>query len=62
MIPCISWEPYLLPEYKRRILTKNLKIKHFSQASVSSKDLKKKILNHPDLEEEVFKMIGTKDE
>ena len=44
----------LLPEYKRRELAKALKIKPFSPASVSSTELKKKLLAHPDLEDALY--------
>lgn len=50
-----------LPEYKRRILAKNLKIKPYSPIAVSSKELKKKLLSHPNLENAVFKMIGSRE-
>ncbi|MDY4230789.1 MAG: hypothetical protein SOX74_01720 [Candidatus Faecousia sp.] len=44
----------LLPEYKRRELAKALKIKPFSPIAVSSADLKKKLLAHPDLEDALY--------
>ena len=44
----------LLPEYKRRELAKGLGIKPFSPIAVSSKDLIKKLLAHPDLEEHLY--------
>ena len=49
-----------LPEYKRRLLAKSLGIKPFSPVAVSSKELKKKLLAHPDLMDGIYKMIGTK--
>lgn len=44
----------LLPEYKRRELAKTLGIKPFSPTSVSSSDLKKKLLAHPGLEDAMY--------
>ena len=44
----------LLPEYKRRQLAKALRIKPFSPIAVSSADLKKKLLSHPDLEDALY--------
>ena len=47
-----------LPEYKRRLLAKSIGIKPFSPVAVSSKELKKKLLAHPDLMDGIYKMIG----
>ena len=44
----------LLPEYKRRILAKELKIRPFSPTAVSSEDLIEKLLKHPDLEDALY--------
>lgn len=43
-----------LPEYKRRQLAKALKIKPFSPTAVSSAELIKKLLAHPDIEEYLY--------
>ncbi len=48
----------LLPEYKRRELAKALKIKPFSPIAISSADLKKKLLAHPDLEDMLYVLAG----
>ena len=44
----------LLPEYKRRLLAKELGIRPFSPTSISSADLKKKLLAFPNLEESLY--------
>lgn len=44
----------LLPEYKRRLLAKTLGIRPFSPTSISSKDLKNKLLAHPNLEDALY--------
>lgn len=44
----------LLPEYKRRMLAKALKIKPFSPTAISSTELKKKLLAHPDIEDALY--------
>ena len=44
----------LLPEYKRRLLAKTLGIRPFSPTSISSKDLKKNLLAHPNLEDALY--------
>ena len=44
----------LLPEYKRRELAKALKIKPFSPIAVSSSDLKKQLLAHPNIEDALY--------
>ena len=49
-----------IPEYKRRQLAKLLGIKPFSPVAVGSNKLKKQILTHPDLEEGIYKLLGTK--
>ena len=43
-----------LPEYKRRQLAKELKIKPFSPTAVSSADLKKQLLAHPEIEDVLY--------
>ena len=43
-----------LPEYKRRMLAKELGIRPFSPTSISSSELKKKLLAYPDLEEKLY--------
>lgn len=47
-----------LPEYKRRLLAKSIGIKPFFPVAISSKELKKKLLAHPDLMDGIYKMIG----
>lgn len=49
-----------LVEYKRRILAKELGIRPFSPTSVSSADLKKMLLAHPNLEEYLYILAGGK--
>lgn len=44
----------LLPEYKRRLLAKTLKIKPFSPIAVSSTELKKQLLAHPGIEDALY--------
>jgi ribosomal protein L37AE/L43A len=44
----------LLPEYKRRKLAKELGIRPFSPTSISSADLKKKLLEIPNLEDSLY--------
>lgn len=44
----------LLPEYKRRMLAKELGIKPYSPVAISSKDLKAKLLAIPNLEDALF--------
>lgn len=48
------------PEYRRRQLAKILGIKPFSPTAISSKDLKKKLLAHPNLEDGIYKQLGSK--
>ena len=43
-----------LPEYKRRMLAKELGIRPYSPTSISSVDLKKKLLLVPDLEDNLY--------
>ena len=54
----------LLPEYKRRMLAKELGIKPFSPIAVSSQDLKKQLLAHPNIEDALYVLANgrTKDE
>lgn len=52
----------LLPEYKRRILAKELGIKPFSPTAISSKDLIKKLLEHPHVEDALFALANNTDE
>jgi transposase-like protein len=44
----------LLPEYKRRMLAKELGIRPYSPTSISSSNLKKKLLAIPDLEDNLY--------
>lgn len=43
-----------LPEYKRRLLAKELGIRPFSPTSISSSELKKKLLTYPNLEDALY--------
>lgn len=49
-----------IPEYKRRQLAKLLGIKPFSPIAVDSKTLKKQLLAHPNLEDGIYQLLGTK--
>ncbi len=49
---------YALPEYKRRMLAKELKIKPFSPIAVSSADIKKQLLAHPKIEEALYALAN----
>lgn len=44
----------LLPEYKRRMLAKEIGIKPYSSTAISSKDLKAKLLALPNLEDALY--------
>lgn len=52
----------LLPEYKRRMLAKALKIKPFSPTAISSTELKKKLLAHPDIEDALYVLANVDSE
>lgn len=52
----------LLPEYKRRILAKELGIRPFSPTAVCSSDLKKMLLTSPKLEEYLYILANGKTE
>ena len=48
------------PEYNRRQLAKLFGIKPFSPIAIDSKTLKKQLLAHPNLEDGIYQLLGTK--
>lgn len=49
-----------LPEYKRRELARILGIKPFSPTAVTSKELIKQIMKHPNLMDGIYELLGSK--